>query len=159
MSSKPLPALFVAFGFLLSACASSSPEPTGTAEPPGPGGADVAATEGAAPTESGLARIYSESQAERGSEVFRSVCSECHYRTEFHDDQFTSSWRRRSLADLFGHIQDTMPENAPGSLSSGQYADVVAYILSLNGVPAGTVDLPTDRGPLDAYDLSSLSGS
>jgi mono/diheme cytochrome c family protein len=106
-----------------------------------------------------LAGIYSEEQAERGRGTFRSVCGECHYSREFRDDQFKFSWRRRSVADLFGHIAETMPENAPGSLSPRQYADVVAYILSLNGIPAGSEELPTDRDALAAYNLTALSGN
>jgi hypothetical protein len=34
-----------------------------------------------------------------------------------------------------------MPNNAPGSLSKAQYADVVAYILKVNNYPAGSTEL------------------
>jgi mono/diheme cytochrome c family protein len=106
-----------------------------------------------------LAGIYSEAQAERGGDVFTSVCGDCHYTNEFRDQQFKFSWRRRTVADLFGHISETMPENAPGSLAKAQYADVVAYILSLNGVPAGNADLPDDPAELNGYALAGLSGA
>jgi hypothetical protein len=41
-----------------------------------------------------------------------------------------------------------MPRGAPGSLSRPEYADVVAYLLALNGVPPGTTDLPATNAAL-----------
>ena len=160
--TKPV-ALVLALCFLSVACASGTSEPADVSATPAREAddassvmepEDTSATEGAT-----LAGIYSEEQAERGRGTFRSVCGECHYSREFRDDQFKYSWRRRSVGDLFGHIMETMPEDAPGSLSSHQYADVVAYILSLNGLPAGSTDLPGEVEALDDYSLAALSGN
>jgi S-disulfanyl-L-cysteine oxidoreductase SoxD len=41
-----------------------------------------------------------------------------------------------------------MPQDRPGSLSAEEYADVVAYILRLNGRPAGERELPADAALL-----------
>ncbi len=163
MNQQTAAILVTTLSLLSAACASGSPE-SAEVSPPQASGADPApATAGAASpaavADATLAGIYSEEQAERGRGTFRSVCGECHYSREFRDDQFKFSWRRRSVADLFGHIAETMPENAPGSLSPRQYADVVAYILSLNGIPAGSEELPTDRDALAAYNLTALSGN
>jgi hypothetical protein len=38
-------------------------------------------------------------------------------------------------------MHDTMPQNAPGSLTAPEYIDVLAHVLSLNKYPAGDVDL------------------
>jgi hypothetical protein len=46
-------------------------------------------------------------------------------------------------------MQEAMPAEAPGTLSKDETAAVLAYILQLNKIPAGKVDLPTDRAALD----------
>jgi hypothetical protein len=48
------------------------------------------------------------------------------------------------LGDLFQRIQQTMPQTAPHSLSDQTYIDIIAYILSANGLPAGGPDLKPD---------------
>jgi hypothetical protein len=48
------------------------------------------------------------------------------------------------VGDLFEHISTNMPQDNPGSLSAAEYASIVAYILQLNGRPAGDEELPTD---------------
>lgn len=152
--------LVAALSFLSVACASGGSEPADVPTTPAREADDapsvMASSDAAQPEDANLAGIYSEEQAERGRGTFRSVCGECHYSREFRDDQFKYSWRRRSLGDLFGHIAETMPENAPGSLSSREYADVVAYILKLNGIPAGSAELPGDTEALDPFRLSAL---
>jgi hypothetical protein len=35
-----------------------------------------------------------------------------------------------------------MPFTEPGKLSRQQYIDIAAYVLKVNGYPAGTVELP-----------------
>jgi hypothetical protein len=49
---------------------------------------------------------------------------------------------------MFTLISTAMPEDAPGSLQRDTYADVLAYIFALNGLPAGPRELPTDLGAL-----------
>jgi hypothetical protein len=39
---------------------------------------------------------------------------------------------------MYTRIKTGMPNNAPDSLSPQTYADIVAFILSVNGVPSGT---------------------
>ena len=46
-----------------------------------------------------------------------------------------------------------MPEGDPGSLSPAQYASVVAYLLQLNGYPAGEAALPTALSALRAMEI------
>jgi hypothetical protein len=41
-----------------------------------------------------------------------------------------------------------MPQDDPGSLTPAQYADVVAYILQINGVTPGDRELPPDAAQL-----------
>ena len=41
-----------------------------------------------------------------------------------------------------------MPEDNPGSLTDEEYVDVIAYMLSVGGMPAGEADLRPDLGRL-----------
>jgi hypothetical protein len=54
---------------------------------------------------------------------------------------FLESWSGKPLHTLYDVMRTTMPEDNPGSLSQQQYADLVAYLLELNGFPAGTSEL------------------
>ena len=41
-----------------------------------------------------------------------------------------------------------MPDNDPGALSREEYADLVAYILSVNKFPTGATEIGTSLAPL-----------
>ncbi len=95
--------------------------------------------------------IYTTKQAERGQAVYDDQCVSCHGQlTAFvpemaallADHTFKSRWQDRTLGDLFEVIQVEMPQDAPGTLSPQQTANLVAYILSGNRLPAGEVPLP-----------------
>jgi mono/diheme cytochrome c family protein len=91
---------------------------------------------------------YTEEQAGRGAEVFSGVCIECHARKDFSDAEFRGKWRGRTAFDLFERMRSTMPESDPGSLPRQQYLDVVAYVVKLNGLPAGSTELADDEAAL-----------
>jgi len=46
------------------------------------------------------------------------------------------------VKDLFEHVQRSMPKDKPGSLGTGAYIDVVAFLLQANKFPSGPRDLP-----------------
>ena len=46
-----------------------------------------------------------------------------------------------------------MPQEAPASLSREQYADILAYILHMNGYPAGEKELSEQSESLNAISL------
>ena len=87
--------------------------------------------------------VYTEAQAARGAEVTEAVCRECHDDEEF-VGAIIRSWAGASVAALFDDIYSLMPEDQPGSLPVQQYADVIAYMLSVSGMPAGDEELPPD---------------
>jgi len=96
------------------------------------------------------AGLYSEAQATRGEGLYQQYCAVCHgTRLEGNPAapltgaSFRSHWEdgRHTLDDLYFIIRSLMPNNAPGSLSKTQYADVVAYLLKVNGYPAGVTEL------------------
>jgi hypothetical protein len=51
--------------------------------------------------------------------------------------------------DVFEFIWSEMPEDNPSWLKPEEYADILAYILSVYGMPAGEADLPTDKETLE----------
>jgi mono/diheme cytochrome c family protein len=95
-------------------------------------------------------RVYSEAQAVRGEELYQQNCSLCHGArlqgtpaAPLTGEAFRGRWEdgKHTLDDLYYIIRSLMPNNAPGSLSKAQYADVVAYILKINNYPAGEAEL------------------
>ncbi len=88
--------------------------------------------------------MFTQAQSDRGRQLFRDECSECHYSSEMRDNAFQYEWERRTVGDLLDHVSGSMPDDDPGSLTPQQYVDVIAYILGLNGFPTGTVELAPD---------------
>ena len=93
---------------------------------------------------------YSDAQAERGAGVFRKVCVSCHAREDMASADFRVKWNDQPLFDLFRRISTSMPDDNPGGLPLADYTDVVAYILKLNGVPAGAAELAADSTAMSA---------
>ena len=58
------------------------------------------------------------------------------------------NWTGQTLDDLFERIQTSMPADHPGTLSRAANADIVAYILKANKLPAGKNELPSDAEAL-----------
>ncbi len=138
--SPRIPPLAVAFAAAFAACAA----------PPAPAPEAAAPAASSAPAEGAPVASYLDEQAERGREVFSERCSECHYSSEMRGTQFQFEWERRTVGDLYEHLVGTMPEDDPGSLTEEQYVDVVAYILRLNGFPAGGPALAEGAPAFDA---------
>jgi polar amino acid transport system substrate-binding protein len=59
------------------------------------------------------------------------------FRTRWADD-------RHSVDDLFYIIRTLMPYGQAATLSKQEYIDITAYILIVNGYPAGGQPLPLD---------------
>jgi mono/diheme cytochrome c family protein len=99
--------------------------------------------------------VYSSAQAKRGEGVYAQQCVTCHGadlkgKEDLKPDpspSLTSSdlgidFNDLTLDALADRIRTTMPKDKPNTLSREQVADVVAFILSKNGMPAGKADLP-----------------
>jgi alcohol dehydrogenase (cytochrome c) len=54
---------------------------------------------------------------------------------------FQTKWRGRSLRDLHVIVAKQMPMNAPGSLTSEESFDILAFLLGRNGYPMGNAAL------------------
>lgn len=86
---------------------------------------------------------FTAGQAERGTQVYEQFCLACHdvnfYRAKL------LVWQNAYVADLFDALSATMPSENPGALSDEQYLDVLAYIFSITGSPAGDTELTLDN--------------
>jgi mono/diheme cytochrome c family protein len=91
---------------------------------------------------------YTTEQAERGRQVFSTICSACHAISEFRGQLFQTTWRSLPIADFYQFISTAMPQDMPGSLRPEQYAAVVAHVLQLNGVAPGATEVPADARAL-----------
>jgi quinoprotein glucose dehydrogenase len=101
--------------------------------------------------------VYSREQAERGKKGYAVFCESCHAEdlsgTNSGDSGAPPLRREGFMAGsdanaLFTKIQQTMPFDAPKSLSDGDYLDIVAFIFQANGFPAGGAPLPSDPAQL-----------
>jgi len=92
--------------------------------------------------------VYAEDQAVRGKTAFEMHCASCHAPSFHTGEQFRMGWFGRSVADLFKTLKKTMPEDNIGGLSDDEYTRVIAYILKLNGFPAGRDSLPSDTAAM-----------
>lgn len=91
---------------------------------------------------------FTESQADRGATTYRKHCTECHVPAAVTGAPFRRAWAGRTLYDYFELLRTTMPNDNPGRLSRREYADLVAYLLRLSGMPAGERTVPTDAEAL-----------
>jgi mono/diheme cytochrome c family protein len=94
-----------------------------------------------APTKSTNDGVYTKAQGERGQKVFADKCTTCHEPSRFSGEAFHESWDNKAMKELWDVASGTMPEDNPGSLKQQEYADILAYFLSLNAYPAGETEL------------------
>jgi mono/diheme cytochrome c family protein len=106
---------------------------------------------------SSLTGVYSQAQARKGADTYRKFCSACHAPAAHSGEAFQTTWGGRSAADLFDYLRTTMPNDNPGRLSRGQYTDIVAYLLQLNGMPAGARSLSADPKQLEQIRIAIWS--
>jgi cytochrome c len=93
--------------------------------------------------------VYTEEQAKRGGPMYSEFCASCHgpelmggeMAPPLASGDFLSGWDGLTVGDLFERIRISMPQNAPGSLSGQQNADIMAFVFSANKFPAGQTEL------------------
>ena len=90
------------------------------------------------------APAYSAAQADRGQLVYKNECGRCHSEKDHASADFQLNWNGRTARALFEYLKSTMPDDSPGELPEKSYLDVTAYIMKLNGMPAGDSALVAD---------------
>jgi S-disulfanyl-L-cysteine oxidoreductase SoxD len=101
--------------------------------------------------------VYTEDQAKRGEGLYSQYCASCHgpdlsggeMAPGLTGGEFSSNWNDLSLGELFERMRISMPQNAPGSLSRQQNADILAFVLYKSNFPAGSNELPTQTDVLN----------
>ena len=94
--------------------------------------------------------VFTAAQVASGQTVYDAQCKTCHNMRFYRDT--LRSWSNQPLLYLWENIMGTMPADNPGSLMFEEYTDVIAYILSENGFPAGDATLDPDNG-MDAIKI------
>jgi mono/diheme cytochrome c family protein len=104
---------------------------------------------------------YTAEQATAGKATYEGKCAICHGATLTGGDSapaltgvaFLNNWNGTSAKDLYDRIHDTMPADAPGSLSGPRTAEIIAYIFQTSGFPAGANPLPTAPPALETIKI------
>jgi mono/diheme cytochrome c family protein len=92
--------------------------------------------------------VYTAEQAKRGLGVYQAECASCHGEKlegglgpMLTGGTFLTAWGGRTLTEFTDKIQNTMPFQAPGTLTREQSIDIVAYVLQAGGHAAGQTAL------------------
>ena len=88
--------------------------------------------------------VYTDAQAKRGQQTYAGICMSCHTPTSHQGSTFTQNWDQHPLSDLYSYVSTQMPQDNPGSLAPADAADVVAFLLKIYSMPAGTTELAPD---------------
>jgi mono/diheme cytochrome c family protein len=101
--------------------------------------------------------VYTERQAARGESSYKMACASCHgpalqgkgaQMPQLAGPDFVMNWNGQTVGELFERIQSSMPADRPGTLARSENADIVAFLLKSNNLPAGKDDLPSDADAL-----------
>jgi len=101
--------------------------------------------------------VYTKDQATRGKPLYEQNCGSCHgpslegveMAPALTGGDFQDKWIGQTLGDLFERIRTTMPQDKPGRLSRDVNTEILTYLLSVNGYPAGETELPRDTQVLN----------
>lgn len=105
----------------------------------------------------GMAPQFTAAQVLAGKTSYESNCAVCHgntmtngtFGTPLAGEYFNGAWSGKSVRALYDRTQKSMPPAAPSSLSKDNYANIVAYILEVNGYKATGTALGADDPSLD----------
>jgi mono/diheme cytochrome c family protein len=109
--------------------------------------------------------LYTTAQATRGGQLFKERCAVCHgdaleglVGPPLTGDEFLKTWARQPLSGLVNKIQQTMPQDDPGTLSRAQTIDLVAHIVQTSKFPAGQTELSAADDALKQIVLAPATG-
>lgn len=97
-------------------------------------------------------RIFSEAQADSGEALYKEHCLTCHDKKYFRP--VLKRWEGQSLGIFYTIMITSMPESNPGALPLDQYADILAYILSLSRYPSGDAPLGSDPNGMNEISIA-----
>ncbi len=98
---------------------------------------------------------FTADQAERGKAQYSASCARCHGGSleggmgrSLVGTTFLNKWREQSVAELLDYVSKNMPmgQTSTVTLSPPVYADIVAFLLRSNDLPAGSTELNPASG-------------
>ena len=104
----------------------------------------------------GMLPQFTAEQAAAGKSAFNANCAVCHGNTltngtfapPLGGEYFHNRWLGQTVRAFYDHARN-MPPAAPASLPDDTYADIVAYVLEMNGFKASDTPLPAGGDALD----------
>jgi PQQ-dependent dehydrogenase (s-GDH family) len=99
---------------------------------------------------------FTAAQAAAGKTAYNSNCAVCHggsmtdgtFGPPLAGEYFKNTWSGQTLRAFYDRAK-AMPPASPGSLPADVYADIVAYVLEVNGFQAGDAKLADGAAALD----------
>lgn len=109
--------------------------------------------------------VFSDAQAARGQSAYKQSCAPCHKADLLGDTgapalagpDFFSRWNGSSADDLVKTIRASMPQDAPDTLGTQTYVDLVSFLMKSNGAPGGSSELSTESPVLKQIMVSNPS--
>jgi mono/diheme cytochrome c family protein len=107
--------------------------------------------------------VYTAAQAARGKPRFEAACSRCHNIALIGSERgpalkgsaFWSKWDNENLGSLYTLMRDTRPRDGGASVVSDEVkTDILAYILSVSGMPPGNDELKVDLRALEGVKIA-----
>lgn len=100
--------------------------------------------------------VYTPAQAARGKEIFEVQCFGCHRHDltgsnrapALRGEHFMLDWDHQTIEALFTKVKNDMPPVYSETVSPQSKLDIIAYILQVNGYPAGSRELAVDSNEL-----------
>jgi mono/diheme cytochrome c family protein len=107
--------------------------------------------------------VFTEAQVARGQNAYKASCAPCHKADLLGDagapalagPEFFSRWNGSSADDLVKTIRASMPQDAPDTLGTQTYVDLVTFLMKSNGSPAGNSELSIDSAALKQVVVSN----
>lgn len=107
--------------------------------------------------------VYTAEQATRGQASYNQTCAKCHQPSLGGADEtpplvgstFLGGWNGQTLGAMHERIRTSMPPDDPGTFGRQLITDVMAYVLKVNGFPAGAAELPMEAGALKEIRLET----
>jgi mono/diheme cytochrome c family protein len=111
-------------------------------------------------TASGERPQFAAAQSAAGKTAYNANCAVCHGNTMTNGtfgpplagEYFRKKWSGRTVRALSDRVK-AMPPASPGSLEDDTYIDIMAYILEVNGYPAGNARLPGTSAALERMNI------
>ena len=106
--------------------------------------------------------VFTSAQAARGKAPFERSCARCH-NIELAGSQrgpalkgnvFWSKFENDNLGTLYSYVRDNMPQDGPSLVADDMKADILAYIMSVNGMPSGNDELKADVRALEGIKIA-----